>query len=577
MDNYDFICGLTENNSRIINKDKYMFGNSIIEAYKKIYKDTIDIKKKERDYETLGLKIGYDLFTNNINIYKFFIPATQHLNKFFINNVKIGYENEQKEYNTKIKQDIYTKWHKISEQNVEMINYHYVFYKKDELKNNDIQPIEKDFMDEIIPILKKYSYPLCMIVNLTDDEKKHIINNEYDFIKSKFDKNIAVLQIPRIIYDLANLIYIYRNNIKMTIYFDYQKEMSIQSNEIIIDITNDKYYHSNLSELHDETKNENFKNNIININKILLEMITISFDKLQSNNKYNVIYWYDIFQNILAILFENEQALLANSEYDTYILKNLINYSKLYEYKRIKTLLKDILLLELGYFTDGQYNTSKNKILLYRGSSIDHEDMYQFLDSSKGNFWSTSYNTSILNGSLVDFSATTLKYYNPKNYKKIYIVNKFFNQDNGMMNNVKIYDNADNFNIECYLEKENYGELLINLNKKYPGLIEEHIFFIPPIHQSLLLYSQGEFWHARSKLHYNIDVKVDKISGIAVQVDNKIGFLLSCIKNKENIKKLLNFFESHTKKYIATREFIKYLKYKKKYLLLKKSNILYIE
>jgi len=172
------------------------------------------------------------------------------------------------------------------------------------------------------------------------------------------------------------------------------------------------------------------------------------------------------------------------------------------------------------------------------------------IDKNKG--YSLSYNTSILNGLYDDTTACTYMYMvipeNIKKYADKYILNKYFYND-------------------------------INM-------IENQLFFIPPLYPYLQLCSYGELWHVRTKIpSVALQKYTQNFSGIYNEsIDHFPDYLTNnlALKDMENeftlyLKKYRKKIENpHQKEYIGEllyggkdKYFYKYSKYKMKYLNLK--------
>jgi len=384
-----------------------------------------------------------------------------------------------------------------------MINYHYVWKSRSREEDKNI-----------LKIILKYSYPSCLMFEdlLTDDDKKEIINNEFIFIKNKIEKfTDTVIQIPRIIYDLYNIIF-RRNNYENMQSF----KCNVDSTKFIEFITNIKINTDQQLE------------NIIDMNKIFFTLL------LSYNDLFKPIISTDVYLKIFDDLYKiivfnskpQPQEMDPNPRSPTlYSLTNIENFNNIFN-KRFKTILFQTLLLELGFIYDittDKYNlnTRNDIVVLYRGFSGNI-----FSTLKKDEPHSNSFNTSILNGMINDVTATTYLYMKPGCYKHFYLIKKHFYKDQ-----------SD----------------------------ESKLFFIPPIHPFLLLYCIGEYWHARSKIFPKDYSTTNYLSGIATRVSD---FIVSSLDKDKLEKTFISIIKPLTNE-LVDKYYKKYLKYKNKYLKLK--------
>jgi hypothetical protein len=183
---------------------------------------------------------------------------------------------------------------------------------------------------------------------------------------------------------------------------------------------------------------------------------------------------------------------------------------------------------------------STGNTILYRGAKLN-------LDSTKesGNIiHSISLNISILSGFINDNTACTLNYIksDPCN------IGTYWNDK--IKNNDKIKYIIKKFHIN---DSSN----------------EYSLFFIPPIHPFLQLYSNGELWHPRTKIGWNYEeLETVKIHGLYDDLDliRNCDYLISD-KTYEELECLYQQYKSNKQISVWKK---KYLKYKNKYLELKK-------
>ena len=193
-----------------------------------------------------------------------------------------------------------------------MLNYYYIYYNT----NNTEIDIEDPIHDIIYDILLRYSFPSFMNseYELTPDEIESIKDNEFEFIKSKIDSNITIIQIPRIIYDLFNMISIIETRPPV---FDI--DVSPSKNDFI-------ELCSNISR-----HNNEYKSAIINLNNNFYKTYIQSNILLTSNNCIDIIsYWKSILNNIMITIFDNKDLLKNNIKY---FYRTIINETTIYKYE----------------------------------------------------------------------------------------------------------------------------------------------------------------------------------------------------------------------------------------------------
>jgi len=433
-----------------------------------------------------------------------------------------------------------------------MLNFSYVYF------SNNSEILNEDETKEIIKIIIKYSFPNCIDdETITEVKKILIVNNEFEFIKNKVnEKNIKIIikQVPRIIYDLFNIIFLIK-----------------KYNEIIIEKKNIK------DRIKKNEIDKKFNYSFINIDKYK--------NSLEIKNYFNE-YLFGDKKQFRDINFINEEIIknIKNIELTLDDWKNIlfqkideINDISIYSYDyiigrdndRIKYILYLILLIELGYtyeenfdkygqikdFADidlqnyqdeidirikNRYNINNikirsdgniytNKFILYRGVKNNNFESDYIKDSSFVH--SISYNTSVLNGFMYDKTACTFcSYFQTNDIKQYIILNKFFN------------NNETN---------------------------QSKVFYIPIIPLFYLIRMTGEFWHARTKIPKEFINYKEKIIGITHINEIEIPSYLLTDLNLDDLNDYYKLFCFYNKKEFINRYAKKYIKYKIKYLKLK--------
>ncbi len=431
------------------------------------------------------------------------------------------------------------------------VNYCYIWFNK----TNGLPITETTTNDRILTEILKYTFPYCQInqTTLSKDDKNAIINDEYTFIKTKIqtiDSNIEIVQIPRILYDLIFISYI--KDPRMIKY----KEL-LEGRSFDVDLNHGIYRDSNAREFYDNILNHNsfgflksdFRNTAIQVNTLICNHIsmvnqrTYGFDcckKLSIFNERN-----DIYIATLRTLFQNDiKKNLDNPTGDPGFISTLVDQGISYVPDRFKTIIYQTLLIEMGYIyyseRDEYFNNNDpNLFILYRGDYGVEEGTLK-MDKPH----SMSFNTSILNGLFKDQSATTYNYFAPSCSKKYYLIKKFHFED---------------------------------------GSNESKLFFIPPLHPLQLLFSSGEYWHARGKI--GSDWATICSYGSSYCPSGIVKPALKFVESSLNMVELEKLYQlevvgkmrkelihANFNKYLKISESYedKYLKYKNKYIKLKK-------
>ena len=238
----------------------------------------------------------------------------------------------------------------------------------------------------------------------------------------------------------------------------------------------------------------------------------------------------NIFElNYIIINHINHNLSIITTKYND-ILEFIINELKIPLLEASKLIINQII--------DFEKQPSIGYTILYRGAILA-------LDSTIGLndiIYSLSLNNSILSGFIRDFSACTLNYIK-RDQNRIGI---FFDINNKIKYNIKKFHLNDSSD-------------------------EYSLFFIPPIHPFLQLYCSGELWHPRTKIgnNYYKDKPIE-INGLVCDDINQ--FIRNCdylLSNKtiEELEELYQQYKSTGQISVWQK---KYLKYKNKYLELKK-------
>jgi hypothetical protein len=415
----------------------------------------------------------------------------------------------------------------------EIINYQYVWFQLNKDKSA-FQTISDDIHLKILKdVILKYSFPCCNNhpESLTIEEKILIVSDEYTIIKNKvseISKEIQIIRIPRIIYDLVINEYVtFLPQLKeIKINFDYSYDFTEYQAKL------DDFYSRDI-----------LLKGIIEVNKLFTKYIKFDMiDDLLTKSPFGI--YSKIFDDVFNFQISKEM-------FDNNKIKVLDDITS----PRFSNILKQSLMIECGYlynFESKKYenNTKKNVFLLYRGSSnkkekettISYKREKDILIDDNSRLHSISYNTSLLNGLYNDTQkegANTYQYYAPEKHKLYYVFNKFIKGD------------------------------------KSPA---EKLLFIPPVHPFLLLFANGELWHARtyiSKDYSNYLLYKQGKSRYPVQGLGKEDvpeILISSLdKDKFESEYQAMANQSNARNVFINSLYKKYLKYKMKYLNLKSS------
>lgn len=420
----------------------------------------------------------------------------------------------------------------------EIINYHYVWFQLNKDKSA-FETISDDIHLQILKnVILKYSFPCCNNhpESLTEEEKKLIISDEYTLIKknlNEISKEIQIIRIPRIIYDLVINEYV---------------TLLPQLKEIKITFDYIYYFTEYQAKLDDFYSRDILLKGIIEVNKLFTKYIKFDMiDDLLTKSPFGI--YSKIFDDIFNFQISKEM-------FDNNKIKVLDNITS----PRFSNILKQSLMIECGYlynFESKKYenNTDKNKFLLYRGSSYEKEKETTISYKREKNIpideeelkinprlHSISYNTSLLNGLYNETQkegANTYQYYAPEKHKLYYVFNKFIKGDNS------------------------------------PA---EKLLFIPPIHPFLLLIAYGELWHARTYISkdyseyllYKQGKSRYPVQGLGKEDVPEI-LISSLDKDKFESEYQTMANQSNARNVFIHPLYKKYLKYKMKYLNLKSS------
>jgi hypothetical protein len=223
---------------------------------------------------------------------------------------------------------------------------------------------------------------------LTDLEKKSILTNEYEFIKTLIPENVKLYKIPRVIYDLFAMKYV--NAIE-------------ESTHINLDNCNPKA--------------KSYKITCVTYIQYCEKVNT--FHNSQLEHIFNL-------NNYIISYLKNKN---INYKTPTYV-----DYMPMLQDNALNVFKLDIPLLTNTFIIETTQTYNKDKIMFFRGSADQTEGA---VDTTKTNYgYSVSYNTSLLNGYINDPKACSYHYMKTGNFRHVYIFNKFWYGDGGVEDNL---------------------------------------------------------------------------------------------------------------------------------------------
>ena len=406
----------------------------------------------------------------------------------------------------------------------DILNYAYVWYKKNHLTNS----YEKFTLEEsqkIYQIILDYSYPCYLgnnlISSISPTDKTELLEHELLFIRKKFEEvglaDVNIIQIPRVLYDLFNIYYYLKDYCH---YEGFGPTVVKEKAELLkfnffcteqrnINWDNIKSYPWYVNYTKDLFKNV-FKN-ITKLNYFIIIKMKIYFTKIHEST-ITIEDYLNLFDSVIDKI--NSKPTIKLSE--TYKISD-----------EKKLVLRQVLNFEI--------QPSMGETILYRGANFSQDSLFG-MTSSK--LHSLSLNNSMLSGFVHDFTACTLNYITP-GHDDIYKKGKFV---------------SDNKKIKYIIKKFHYND----------SSDEFSLLFIPPIHPFMQLYCEGELWHTRTKFGFEIDSSDITSSGLICKTQN-IDYLKST-KSHQDLLILYKKLVSENRISIWEK---KYLKYKNKYLELK--------
>ena len=290
----------------------------------------------------------------------------------------------------------------------------------------------------------------------------------------------------------------------------------LQIPRILYDLFNLYFYYENkLSLKFGYTCNDTSIQNILSYNEYTRSIMETMKNKIFELNSF-------IIKNIVPFLIDN-----ITTKYDEIlevVIKNINSLNNIITAEK-RQVLQDVLCFEK--------EPTSGYTILYRGANYEKDSTIRHVGIEYCYLNSISLNISILSGFIGDPDACTLNYITRSRY------------------NYKEYNNKIKYTIKKFHLDDSSNEF--------------NLFFIPPINPFLQLYCAGELWHPRTKIGKNF-FECKHIQ-LTVLVCDLYKFVQGCdylVSNKtyQELEELYQIYKSNNQ----INFWLKYLKYKKKYL-----------
>jgi hypothetical protein len=367
-----------------------------------------------------------------------------------------------------------------------------VWYKRD---TSQLSQFSKEEVDKIYEIMLNYSYPCYLsgsevVKQLSSEEKTKLLQHELLFIEEKMAQaglsHIIMMQIPRALYDLFNLYFTFKytqTDISAIPNFYYQCSITIAK----------MTEHNALTREYTDY----VKDNIFALNAFIVNYFQIKYSMSASAIRES----YDkITDELVAecwLTLEADTSITHNLE-----LGIMFKYMPLEEAKKI---VRQTIHFEKQY--------SQGRAILYRGAA---NEMDSLIDLSKESlsFYSISFNLSIFTGCVVDNGACTMSYFSKPKIS--------FNMSKTINDKIK-------FNFKKFLFDD--------------SSVDNSLFFIPPIHPYVQMYSSGELFHARTKIGIDYIDKFNKFKDKYPR-DDFVKGLFDCQPNEKEFIQRCDYLKS---------------------------------
>ena len=340
----------------------------------------------------------------------------------------------------------------------DITNYAYVWYARD-----PSQQITQEDLDKIYEIILNYSYPCylsgsALIRALTPEEKTKLLQHELSFIEEKMEtaglSHIVMMQIPRVLYDLFNLYFTFMYRQKFT-------DLSLSSIP-----TFDYACYLELHKMNDydvitRRYTDSVKDNIFALNAFIGLALTGAFGFSSNVENVQKKEYDEIADELVGECFEFKMFQGMSVEEAKKIVRQVIHFEKQDSqgrailYRGSENIVDSLIDLEENYYSNPPLCDK------YMQGVISDDPCMSL------SFRSLSFNTSIFTGCVMDPGACTMGFFSKTTYR-------------GDLND----------KIKLSIKKFLFDDLSV----------ENSLFFIPPIHPYVQLYSTGELFHPRTKI-----------------------------------------------------------------------------
>jgi len=386
----------------------------------------------------------------------------------------------------------------------DITNYAYIWYNE----ASPLSAIPSTEDNTIFQIVSSFSYP-CYLANkgvnsLSPDKRYQLLHDEIGFIRDIMDgeglRHVKIVQIPRVLYDLLNLIYLIETKSKLAGIIISCKDED--------DDTLDTYesYSASANSL---LSKDGFNSDILQLNTFILNKIGYIVGGGEPPDKYSSsitkksvstspMKMTDSFNNDIRLFLSDrnkacvsvlEHILKAEHIYDGgMVIEGIKVRGTIYVnllYPEIKNFFRQVLRFEL--------QESSGYTTLYRGSVLEDDSLLRYNGSrgSKGrkfDLQSVSFNASVLSGCINDHTACTLYY----------------------MESISTFDAMQALTRSYQNDKVRYS---LKKFLKGDNSSEDSLFFIPPLHPFLQLHTEGELFHPRTKVSRG-DIQNKNVRGL---------------------------------------------------------------
>ena len=344
----------------------------------------------------------------------------------------------------------------------------------------DASQITEDDLDKIYEIVLNYSYP-CYLSG------SEVITRLTPEEKTKLLQHELSFIEEKM--ETAGLSHIIMMQIPRVLYDLFNLYFTFNHTNVdVVDVMNTKFVYrcsaaiAKMSDYNTLTREytDSVKGNIFALNAFIVNYIQEKYSMSNIRDSYD-----KIANELVAHCWLIPENYISSSVFH--------NTSSLEEAKNI---VRQTIHFEKQY--------SQGYAILYRGA---RSTMDSLIVGSRYSFKSLSFNLSIFTGCVMDVGACTMSYFATLNGNdKIKInVKKFFLHD---------------------LSSEN------------------SLFFIPPIHPYVQVYSSGELFHCRTKIGIDYDVELEKVIASGAYTRQIVTGLFSCMPTEKDFVEKCDYLTS---------------------------------